>query len=32
VAMGFIIISGLIFIVKDNISFAEISASREKAN
>ncbi|MCK5504002.1 MAG: flippase-like domain-containing protein [Thermodesulfovibrionia bacterium] len=32
VAMGFIIVSGVIFIVKDNISFAEIAASREKAN
>jgi hypothetical protein len=30
VAMGFIIISGLFFIVKDNISFSELSASREQ--
>jgi hypothetical protein len=31
VAMGFIILAGLIFIVKDNISFSEIAASRGQA-
>lgn len=29
VAMGFIIVAGLIFIIKDNISFTEFSARRE---
>jgi uncharacterized membrane protein YbhN (UPF0104 family) len=31
VAMGFIIIVGLIFVVKDNISFTELSASKDQA-
>jgi len=31
VAMGFIILSGLIFIVKDNISFTELTVSRGQA-
>jgi len=29
--MGFIIIVGLIFVVKDNISFTELSASKDQA-
>ena len=31
VAMGFIILSGLFFVVKDNISFSELATSKEKA-
>lgn len=30
VAMGFIIVTGSIFVVKDNISFSELSSSREQ--
>jgi hypothetical protein len=32
VAMGFIIIAGLFFIIKDNISFTELAASRSQAD